>query len=141
MKKLFYILILFLGSMHCHAQEEQLSINNHQFSIVTEIVDNEWATKDTINTLFRIENGERHRILKYAIYQDEGGDCNNLFWNKETMEVQSDRVLFTTHYFQKNGIDPIPEWRHQIYQVNSAGEFILIYDKYKYYNSTEWVEE
>ena len=84
-----------------------------------EVVDNEWETKDTINTLIRIENGKLQPILKYYIYKDEGGDCNNLFWDKETMVLDGDSLIFTTHYFQKTGIDPIPEWRKQIYQVNS----------------------
>lgn len=141
MTKQLYLLILSLLPILSYAQKEKFTINNHEFSISAEVVDNEWDTKDTINRLYRIENGELRPILKYYIYKDGGGDCNNLFWDKETMNVNGDSLIFTTHYFQETGIDPIPEWRKQIYQVNSEGELILIYDRYKYYNFDEWVTD
>lgn len=139
MNKLPYILLFFLAPMLSFAQEEPILINNHEFNVVTEIVDNEWETKDTVNILFRNENGQPQQVLKYYSYKDRGGDCNNVFWNTESMEVQGDSVIFTTHFFQKTGIDPIPEWRKQVYLVNAKGELILIYDKLRYYNSTKWV--
>jgi hypothetical protein len=122
------------------AQTEKCVINNHTFEIRTEVVKNEWETQDTVRTLYRLEEGNAMELLKFYAYKDDGGDCNNLFWNKESMRIEGNQLIFTTHYYQKTGIDPIHEWRKQIYKVNTEGKLILTFDKYRYYHSSEWVD-
>ena len=135
------LIILVLFPILSNAQNERFTVNNFEFEIESDVVANEWESMDTIQKLYRVEDSDRHYVLEYYPYKDEGGDCNNLFWYKEAMEVDGDSIVFTIHYFQKTGIDPIPEWRKQIYVVNDDGLLILTYDKYKYYNSSEWEEE
>ena len=74
-------------------------------------------------------------------FKDNGGDCNNLFWLKESFEINADTIIFTTDYLQKTGIDPIPQERKQIYIVEADGKLKLIYDKYRLIDSNEWVSE
>lgn len=139
MKKIVYILIFVIFPIIAYSQENSFSINKHSFKITTSIEDNEWNTQDTIKKLYRLKDGKK--VLHFYTYKDNGGDCNNLFWLKETMTIQGDSLIFTTHYFQKTGIDPIPEWRKQIYIVQDDGVLSPVYDRYKYYDSSEWVEE
>ena len=139
MRNLIYLLISFLLSKSSLAQEERIRVNNHEFSCVTEVVGNEWGTKDTLTKLYWIENGKQTYVLKFFPFKDEGGDCNNLFWNTETMEIKNDKILFITKYEQKTGMDPIFEQRKQIYRVGEDGKLTLIFDKYMPHNGTEWV--
>lgn len=124
-----------------NAQLENLSVGKTQFVLKTEIVENEWETKDTLQTIYRLSEGDREPELTLATYLDQGGDCNNLFWMRETIEVINDELVLTSHYFQKTGIDPIPEWRKRVYAIGEKGEMVLISDKYRYHNSGEWVDE
>lgn len=138
MLKIFSFLLLLI-SCSTYSQSKTLNVNNQKFRIETRIEDNEWNTQDTIKKLYRLKDGKK--VLHFYTYKDNGGDCNNLFWLKETMAIQGDSLIFTTHYFQKTGIDPIPEWRKQIYIVEDDGVLSPVYDRYKYYDSSEWVEE
>lgn len=137
--RLFLILVL----LH-HAsfgQTDSLKINDYEFIVRTKVLPNEWETKDTVNELYRVENGSEVYVLNYFSFKDQGGDCNNLFWCKETIEVEGNRLLLVTQYFQKTGIDPIPTWRKQIYEVNHEGNVSRVYDKYRYYDNTDWVDK
>lgn len=136
---LLFFLLFFAGSSIC--QTKYIVINHHNFIVKTKKVKNEWNSFDKVKELYRIENGKQIYVLKYYAYKDDGSDCNNVFWSKETMKVKKDSIIFLTEYFQKTNMDPIPEWRKQIYQVKADGHLILIYDKYKYRHNAEWVNE
>lgn len=140
MHNYFFILIITLFINFLNAQIDTIIVNNYEFEVRTDVLENEWGTKDTIQNLYRLESENEKRILMFYKFKDEGGDCNNQFWNRESMEIVGDSILFTTHYFQKTGIDPIPEWRKQIYIVKNDGKLVLTYDKIKYYNGSNWVE-
>lgn len=135
-------LVLFLSlfvTTGITAQTKNFKINDQHFVIVPGQEKNEWNTKDQVRDVYRVEGKQRIKLLRYYIYKDEGGDCNNLFWNKERLTIQHDSLVLLTHYFQKTGLDPIPEWRKQIFVVQPNGELQLLYDKYKYYRRSEWV--
>lgn len=136
-----FLLLLIVLPFGTNAQLETFRIGGTQFVLETEIVENEWETKDTLQTIYRLSEGDREPELTLATYLDQGGDCNNLFWMRETIEVINDELVLTSHYFQKTGIDPIPEWRKRMYTLNEKGELVLSSDKYKYYHSDEWVDE
>ncbi|MGB1247446.1 MAG: hypothetical protein ACPG4Z_01070 [Chitinophagales bacterium] len=140
MRRLFYYIVFTLFCSNVLGQTTSFTIKDYDFEIVIEIVNNEWESMDTVNKLYRIEDGSPVYLLKFYSYKDKGGDCNNVFWDKETLEINSDNLIFTTQYFQKTGMDPIPEYRKQIYQVNSDGKLLLIYDKYKFRYDDEWTE-
>jgi len=140
MNKIYYTLLLIFISGPAFGQIEKISVKNHKFIIKTKIIKNEWETFDTIKIVYSM-NKKTMALLKYFAYKDEGGDCNNLFWNKGSIETKNDSLILNTYYFQKIGIDPIPEWRKLIYKIDATGKVRLIYDKYRYYNSTEWVAE
>ncbi len=140
MKSIIAIVVFIFLPCLLIGQNKQFVINNVQFVVKPIKKKNEWNTYDKVNKLYRIENKKLNYLLSYYEYKDEGGDCNNLFWNKETLEVKNDSLIFLTHYLQKTGIDPIPEWRKQIYIVNKEGRLTLVFDKQKYYNQQEWVQ-
>ena len=121
------------------SQDREFVIHNTLFTVAADSVKNEWNTYDKINRLYRKENGKRIYLLTYYTYMDEGADCNNRFWNEERLEIKSDSLVFLTHYYQLTGLDPIPEWRKQIYKVNGQGRLNLVYDKEKYYHQKKWV--
>lgn len=139
MRKLFYILVLVVNNVA--GQTDTFTIQNHHFVIETEVKDNEWNTKDTINLLYRIESDKEKYLLKFYSYKDEGGDCNNLFWNTEVLTIKDDSLIFEITYHQKTGIDPIPKKRKQVYRVSENGILTLIFDKYKFEGKENWVSE
>jgi hypothetical protein len=138
MFRLLIILTTFFFTCNTYGQKKSFSINGHQFVIASKKVKNEWGSFDHIRTLYRTEGSTKKYLLKYYHFQDEGGDCNNLFWNRGSYQIRNDSIIFITHYFQKTGADPIPEWRKQIYRVNKNGDLLVLYDKYKYYHKTVW---
>lgn len=140
MKIVIILISTFLIPVLLFSQEREFVIHNTQFTVTTDSVKNEWNTYDKRNKLYRQENGKRIYLLTYYTYMDDGSDCNNRFWNKETLEVKNDSLVFLTHYYQLTGLDPIPEWRKQIYRVNSQGRLKLVYDKEKYYRQKKWVQ-
>jgi hypothetical protein len=140
MRNLLFILSVLL-SISSFGQEDTIRVNGFDFQIQTSVVSNDWETKDTLNKLFRMEKGQKTYLLKFYSFKDNGGDCNNLFWLKESFEIKADSIIFTTDYFQKTGIDPIFEERRQIYIVQADGKLKLIYDKYRYIDTDEWVDE
>ncbi len=140
-KMLRLLIILIFLSSHTYGQKKSFAINGHQFIFLSKKVKNEWGSFDKIRTLYRIYKNTKKNVLKYYEYQDEGGDCNNLFWNRGRYEIRNDSIIVITHYFQKTGADPIPEWRKQIYRVNRKGDLVVLYDKYKYYQKTVWTNQ
>jgi hypothetical protein len=124
-----------------YAQTENFIIYDHKFEIRNSVVSNEWNSNDTVSKLYRISEFDTTYLLQFYIFQDVGGDCNNRYWNREKLIIEEDRIIFSTHFFQKDGIhDPIPEWRKQIYQVDTTGALNLVYDKYRYYYDKNWVD-
>ena len=122
------------------AQTETYEVNGYQFISRTSIVDNEWGTKDTLNKFYRIEDGQSIHLLDFYVFKDGGGDCNNLFWEREYIQFDGNKIIFRTAYFQKTNMDPIPTVRKQIYTVDNTGKITLIFDKYRYRNDKTWVE-
>lgn len=121
--------------------QSKLKIGPHQYRIERKKVANEWNTKDEIKTVFLIRKGTKEKILSYYAYKDEGGDCNNLFWNKASIKVRSDTLIVTVHHFQKTGIDPITEWERISYRINSSGKPLMVEHLYKKFGSDEWKQE
>lgn len=140
MKRLIFIFLMIV-SFSIFGQIREISINDFNFKIHTEIVDNDWETKDTVSRLYRHVGGKETYLLTFYPYKDGGGDCNNIFWDRESWEIKNDSLIFTTIFYQKTGIDPIPEVRKQIYRVDETGSLILLFDKYRYYNSLVWTDE
>jgi len=123
------------------SQTDTILVNGFSFVSKASAVANEWETKDTLSNLYRIENGELKWVLKYYTFKDDGGDCNNLFWQTEEVSTNKNLMIFNTTFFQKTNMDPIPTQRRQIYSVSSKGKLALIFDKYRYRHSKEWVGE
>jgi hypothetical protein len=140
MKRLLIASIVLFANLS-FAQDTTFKLGDFDFRTRTKTKSNEWDTKDSISTLYRIEDGKKICLLKYYPFEDRGGDCNNLFWLKERMTVNENLITFNTTYFQKTNIDPIPTARRQIYSVNKKGQLNLIFDKYRYRDSREWVDE
>ncbi|MFT6983485.1 MAG: hypothetical protein ACJAUD_002263 [Crocinitomicaceae bacterium] len=138
--RIFVLAAFLLLVKSAQGQTESICVNDFEFEIKTDIAANEWGTFDTINRLYRIENVKETYLLKYYTFKDNGGDCNNLFWYKEQLEIENDRLIFSTNYFQLTNIDPIPVERKQIYQVQNTGEVLSVFDKYRYRDRSEWVE-
>jgi len=137
MKQLLLITLLF-GVYASFGQDEEIVVNKHTFIIKTRAVKNEWSTTDTIKYLYRKENDKEVYLLKYPVYHDGGGDCNNEYWDREYLFIQNDSLVFRTHHFQKTGIDPIPIESKKIYRVRDDGKVILIFDKWKYEGDRAW---
>lgn len=139
MKKINTFIFLILISNCVFAQSKKISVNGHSFLISIELIKNEWNTTDTLCKLFRPHDNKF--VLSFYKFKDNGGDCNNLFWYKESYAIKNDSLIFLTHYFQKTGLDPIPEWRKQIYTVSISGKLQLVFDKRKYRNQQTWTEK
>jgi hypothetical protein len=120
-------------------QTEKIKIGNCDFVITTKSVDNEFGTIDSLRELYKIENEEFLCQLKFYSYQDEGADCNNEYWCRESLEIMNDSLIINSHYYQA-GSDPIPEWRKQIYRLDDTGGLSLVFDKYRFDWSSEWVD-
>ncbi|MFD2921101.1 hypothetical protein ACFS6H_15350 [Terrimonas rubra] len=140
MKIVVILISTFFLPLILFCQDRQFVIHNTVFTITADSVKNEWNTYDKINKLYRKENGKLNYLLTYYTYRDEGGDCNNSFWHEETLEIKNDSLVFLTHYYQHTGLDPIPEWRKQIYKVSGQGRLNRVYDKEKYYGRKKWIQ-
>ncbi len=141
MLKFIFSILLVVVSNVLFGQTRTFWVKGHHFLISTEPIKNEWDTQDMVSLLYRVEDGQEKYLLKYFNYKDEGGDCNNLFWNTEVLTIKNDSLIFETTYHQKTGIDPIPEKRKQIYKVNENGTLTLIFDKYKDKGKENWRNE
>jgi hypothetical protein len=132
------MIFLNLSTLILHAQNSTQIIKGNAFITKKQIVKNEWGNKDTLLRLYRVENGKEQFVLKHYLYKNEGGDCNNIFWNSGTMKREGDQMVFITHFRQK-GNDPIPQQEKQIYKVAPNGHLKLSY--HKYYQHGKWVNE
>lgn len=141
MKKTLTLIALIFTCISAFAQTEQFKIYDHTFIIKTKKVNNEWETKDDVRELYIKENGAEKLVLTYFAYKDEGGDCNNLFWDKEWLNVKGNTIIVTTHHFQKTGLDPITEWEKRTFTVSKNGKVELTEHLLKKYGSTEWKTE
>ena len=101
----FKIVFAFL-IVHSATAQDIITISDITFRRSAEIVSNDWGTKDTLQFLITMKEGKPETILTYYSYKDEGADCNNVFWTVETITVQNDSLILSSHYLQKTGIDP-----------------------------------
>jgi hypothetical protein len=83
-----------------------------------------------------VQNGKRQYVLKHYLYR-YGADAENEFIDIGTIQISNDSLILKTHFIQK-GIDPIPEWRKQVYKATPTGKLLLLYDKCKQKNSKKW---
>lgn len=133
---LFFIMI---SSISVFGQTQTFKISNQTFIIKNKKVSNEWKTKDDVRSLYIKENGKEKLVVTYYAYKDEGGDCNNLFWDKEWLKAKGNTIVITTHHFQKRS-DPITEWEKKTFTVSKNGEVELTEHLFKKHRSTEWKE-
>jgi hypothetical protein len=49
-------------------------------------------------------------------------------------------MIFLTEFSQKTGMDPLPDFRKQIYKVGDGSKHVLIYDKQQKRYSGKWVD-
>jgi hypothetical protein len=134
-------LLVFLCIPFCgFTQTNTLTVNGATFLVKESLEKNEWFEKnDTLLEFYRLENGKPKYLLSHYKYR-YSADCNNEFTDKGTYSVTNDSIVFTTYFLQKTGLDPIPEERRQIYEVQADGKLILIWDRQKERSSGAWVE-
>ena len=137
MKYFLTLIALFFDTTISFGQNDTIKINSTKFILDRQIEKNDYKTIDTLLKIYRIENGTAKYLLKHYLYKDDGGDCNNLYWNIGTVQIQNDSLIFLTHYLQQRR-DPIPEWRKQIYKVSKTGQLKLVFDKFKKYKDETW---
>lgn len=137
--KVFFLVFLISTSAIALGQTENFKIQDIKFAIKTKTVTNEWKTQDILKEVYAIENVNEKLVLSYFAYKDEGGDCNNLFWDKEWMNIKGKKIIVTTHHFQKMS-DPITEWERKTFTINKNREVELTQHLFKKYGSTEWKE-
>ena len=125
----------------CAQAQTKFKIATHQYRVESKKIKNEWNTKDEIKELYLVNKGDKEKVLSYYAYKDEGGDCNNLFWDKATLNIKGNSLIVTVHHFQKTGIDPITEWEQITYRVNVNGKPELVAHLYKKFGSNEWKTE
>lgn len=132
---IFFLLLIIITSTFVFGQTKTFKIHNNTFTIKSEKVSNEWKTKDDLRKVYL----NQQLVLMYYAYKDEGGDCNNLFWDKEWLNVKDNTIVIFTHHFQKR-TDPITEWEKKIFMVSKNGQLKLIKHLYKKYGATDWKE-
>ena len=140
MKNIILLLFFMAVCFPAFAQQKTFSIQQHSFIIKNKKVKNEWETTDEARALCRIVNGRPEQVLTFYAYKDEGGDCNNLFWDREWLKVQGNDIVITTRHFQKRN-DPIPEWERRIYTVRKDGKVVLTTHHYKMGGDKQWKDK
>ncbi|UIR57339.1 hypothetical protein LZQ00_05855 [Sphingobacterium sp. SRCM116780] len=138
-KAAFLFLILTSFSI-VFGQTKIFKVSNQTFIIKNKKVNNEWESKDDARELYIKANGKEKLVLTYYAYKDEGGDCNNLFWDEERLKVQGNKIIITTQHFQKR-MDPITEWEKKTFTVSKNGEVELTAHLFKKLGSHEWKED
>jgi len=121
------ILFFLFCSMFVSAQTDTLTLNNSKFLKVIKTELSEYNKKDTVLILYRLEKNTKKYLLKHYLYR-WSADCNNVFKDIGTMQVENDSIIFETKYKQKLS-DPIPTKSKQIYKVDTFGKLKLIYNK------------
>ena len=137
MKIFFTFFGLILLGQKILGQTDTVLIKGTRFLITKQGVKTEYRKKDTLLKMYSLQNGKRQYLLKHYLYR-HGEDSENEFNDIGTIEISNDSIILKTHYLQKN-IDPIPEWRKQIYKVTTAGKLLLLYDRCKQKNSKKWI--
>lgn len=127
MKKFIFLLFI-VWCCTGFAQTDTIRIRDVQFLVKISDTLSEYNRHDTILKFYRVENGKLKYLLRHTAYS-YGEDCNNEFTDKGMYKVSGDSLIFTTEYFQKTGLDPLPSWRKQIYLVDKKGKLREIYDK------------
>lgn len=125
----------------CSQAQSNFKIGKNQYRIESKKIANEWNTKDELKELYLVNKGRKEKVLSYYAYKDEGGDCNNLFWNRATINVMSDSLIITVQHFQKTGLDPITQWEQITYRIKADGKAKVIAHLYKMFGSNEWKPE
>ena len=138
MKTLFCLLLVFIVQ-YSFSQKDTLLINGFKFYTEKQVLKNEFGTKDTVLKFYRIDNGKSKYLLKHYQYRFTA-DCNNGFTDIGSYAVKHDSIVFVTNYFQKTGMDPIPDTRMQIFKVQVDGKLKEIYDKELQRYTGEWLE-
>ncbi len=137
MKKYLLFFFLFMLEKPVIGQIDTIKISKITFISVKETLENENRTKDTILNLYRLDNEHKTLVQKFYLYKDEGGDCNNLFWNIGKITIKNHKLIFLTHHLQKRH-DPIPAARREIYQISKTGDLKLLSDKYQKQDDKNW---
>lgn len=138
-KNIISVLFVLLFFINGSAQKDTLVINGFKFVTVIKTEKNEFNVKDTLLKLYRVEDGKAKYLLTHYLYRF-GADCNNEFTDIGTYEIQNDSIIFLTAFLQKTGIDPIPDFRKQIYKVGAGGKLALVYDKEQERYLGKWVD-
>lgn len=139
MKKILILFFLLLLGCFSLAQTDTLVINGIKFVTIIKTEKNEFNMKDTLMKLYRIEDGKAKYLLTHYVYRF-GADCNNEFTDIGTYQIKNDSIIFLTEFRQKTGMDPIPDFRKQIYEVGAGGKLTLIYDKEQERHLGKWVD-
>ncbi|HXC03162.1 MAG TPA: hypothetical protein VNZ86_00345, partial [Bacteroidia bacterium] len=138
MKRWITFWLLFITQVMA-AQTDTLFVNASKFIAVKSVVLNEFGKHDTLAKFYRIENSKPKYLLRHYLYS-YSTDCNNEFKDHGSIRVQHDSILFFTDYWQKTGIDPLPDKSKQIYRVRPDGKLIKIYDKQRDKTTGKWTE-
>lgn len=133
--------ILLLFSSWSVQAQSKFKIGKNQYRIESKRIANDWNTKDELKEPYLVNKSKKEKVLSYYAYKDEGGDCNNLFWNKAMLKIKSDTLIIKVQHFQKTGLDPITEWEKITYRINADGKAEVIAHLYKMFGSNEWKPE
>ena len=138
--KTLMLCIALSSSTMAAAQTKKFTIYRYSFIVKANRIANEWKTKDDVRNLYIKESGREKLVITYYAYKDEGGDCNNVFWDEGKMKVEKNKIIITTHHFQKR-LDPITEWEKKTFTVSKNGEVELTEHLFKKYGQHEWKAE
>lgn len=142
MKFRIAIALLMSLSFTSFGQSKKINIKGHRFLVRELQVPSEAEgskTQDTLLRFYRLEAGKPIYLHQHYRYKDEGGDCNNLFWDIGSYAISGDTIRFTTQHCQKTGLDPITEWEQQVYHIDPKGNLVLIREHYKEKGDTTWM--
>ena len=133
--KNYIIIFIFLNwATTIVGQQDTLFVKGNTYLTVKQSVKNDFASKDTLVKIYRLEKGVKKQLLSHYIYKYTE-DCNNKFKDLGKVEFRGDSLILETLYVQK-GHDPIPEKKRKIYKVQSNGTLALLSDKT--YLSGKW---
>ncbi|MFL5766011.1 MAG: hypothetical protein ACJ77K_18850 [Bacteroidia bacterium] len=134
----FAFLFLF-RAIPIFGNNDTIIVNGTQFFFTKGEEKNEFDRFDKFVKMYRIENGKPKYLLKHYTYRSSA-DCNNSFEDIGVYSVHNDSLFFRTEFKQKNGIDPIPTERKQIYIVDASGKLHLLYDRELYNWDGKWID-
>ena len=126
--KIYIIIIIFLNWVTTVvAQQDTIFIKGNTYLTVKQSVKNDFASKDTIAKIYRLEKDVKKLLLSHYLYKYVE-DCNNNFKDIGKIKFRGDSLILETLYIQK-GHDPIPEKKRKIYRVQSSGKITMLSDK------------